>query len=80
MKEISKIMLAAFLSCTLLLGGTTAMAQTREAAANTAAQSLFTKNDPTDIKNEPELSAISKKFIYNDVNKQIKLRPLSRSF
>ena len=73
MKDISKIILAAFLSCTLLLGGTTAMAQTREEAANTAAQSLFTKNDPTDIKNEPELSAISKKFIYNDVNKQIKL-------
>lgn len=59
MKEISKIMLAAFLSCTLLLGGTTAMAQTREAAANTAAQSLFTKNDPTDIKSEPELSSIT---------------------
>lgn len=49
------------------------MAQTRETAANTAAQSLFTKNDPTDIKNEPELSAISKKFIYNDINKQINL-------
>ena len=49
------------------------MAQTREAAANTASQSLFTKNDPTDIKNEPELSAISKKFIYNDINKQIRL-------
>ena len=49
------------------------MAQTREAAANTAAQSLFTKNDPTDIKSEPELSAISKKFIYNDINKQIRL-------
>ena len=49
------------------------MAKTRETAANTAAQSLFTKNDPTDIKNEPELSAISKKFIYHDINKQIKL-------
>ena len=49
------------------------MAQTRETAANTAAQSLFTKNDPTNIKNEPELSAISQKFIYNDINKQIKL-------
>ena len=73
MKDISKIMLAAFLSCTLLSGGTTAMAQTREEAANTAVQSLFTKNDPTDIKNEPELSAISKKFIYNDINKQIRL-------
>ena len=36
MKDISKIILTAFLSCTLLLGGTTAMAQTREAAANTA--------------------------------------------
>lgn len=73
MKDISKIILTAFLSCTLLLGGTTAMAQTRETAANTAAQSLFTKNDPTDIKNEPELSAISKKFIYHDINNQIKL-------
>ena len=52
MKDISKIILTAFISCTLLLGGATAMAQTREAAANTAAQSLFTKNDPTDIKNE----------------------------
>lgn len=49
------------------------MAQTREAAANTASQSLFTKNDPTDIKSEPELSSISKKFIYNDINKQIRL-------
>ena len=49
------------------------MAQTREEAANTTAQSLFTKNDPTNINNEPELSAISKKFIYNDINKQIKL-------
>lgn len=73
MKDISKIILTAFLSCTLLLGGTTAMAQTREEAANTTAQSLFTKNDPTNINNEPELSAISKKFIYNDINKQIKL-------
>ena len=73
MKDISKILLIAFLSCTLLLGGSTAMAQTREEAANTAAQSLFTKNDPTNIKSEPELSAISKKFIYNDINKQIKL-------
>ena len=71
--KICKTLLTAFLSCTLLLGGTTAMAQTREEAANTAAQSLFTKKDPTDIKNEPELSAISKKFIYNDINKQIKL-------
>ena len=49
MKGISKIILTAFISSTLLLGGTTAMAQTREAAANIAAQSLFTKNDPTDI-------------------------------
>lgn len=49
------------------------MAQTREEAANATAQSLFTKNDPTNIKNEPELSAISQKFIYNDINKQIKL-------
>ena len=73
MKDISKIFLNVFLSCTLFLGGTTAMAQTREEAANTTAQSLFTKNDPTNIKNEPELSAISKKFIYNDINKQIKL-------
>lgn len=73
MKDISKILLTAFLACTLFLGGSTAMAQTREEAANTTAQSLFTKNDPTNIKNEPELSAISKKFIYNDINKQIKL-------
>lgn len=49
------------------------MAQTREEAANATAQSLFTKNDPTNIKNELELSAISRKFIYNDINKQIKL-------
>ena len=49
------------------------MAQTREEAAKATAQSLFTKNDPTNIKNEPELSAISQKFIYNDINKQIKL-------
>lgn len=49
------------------------MAQTREEAANATAQSFFTKNDPTNIKNEPELSAISQKFIYNDINKQIKL-------
>ena len=73
MKDISKILLTAFLSCALFLGGSTAMAQTREEAANATAQSLFTKNDPTNIKNEPELSAISKKFIYNDINKQIKL-------
>lgn len=49
------------------------MAQTREEAAKATAQSLFTKNDPTNIKNEPELSAISQKLIYNDINKQIKL-------
>lgn len=49
------------------------MAQTREEAANATAQSLFTKTDPTNIKNEPELSAISQKLIYNDINKQIKL-------
>ena len=73
MKNISKILLSAFLSCTLLLGGTTAMAQTREEAAHATAQNLFTKNNPTNIKNEPELSAISEKFIYNDINKQIKL-------
>lgn len=71
--KTGKIILTAFLSCTLLLGGTTAMAQTRDEAANATAQSLFTKNDPTNIKNEPELSAISQKFIYNDINKQIKL-------
>lgn len=71
--KTGKIILTAFLSCTLLLGGTTAMAQTREEAANATAQSLFTKNDPTNIKNEPELSAISQKLIYNDINKQIKL-------
>ncbi len=71
--KTGKIILTAFLSCTLLLGGTTAMAQTREEAANATTQSLFTKNDPTNIKNEPELSAISQKFIYNDINKQIKL-------
>ena len=71
--KTGKIILTAFLSCTLLLGGTTAMAQTREEAANATAQSLFTKNDPTNIKNEPELSAISQKLIYNDINKHIKL-------
>lgn len=49
------------------------MAQTREEAAHATAQNLFTKNNPTNIKNEPELSAISEKFIYNDINKQIKL-------
>lgn len=49
------------------------MAQTREAAAAATTQNLFTKNNPVRIKNEPELSAISEKFIYNDVNKQIKL-------
>lgn len=71
--KTGKIILTACLSCTLLLGSTTAMAQTREEAANATAQSLFTKNDPTNIKNEPELSAISQKLIYNDINKQIKL-------
>ena len=71
--KTGKIILTAFLSCTLLLGGTTAMAQTRDEAANATAQSLFTKNDPTNIQNEPELSAISQKLIYNDINKQIKL-------
>ena len=49
------------------------MAQTRKEAAHATAQNLFTKNNPTNIKNEPELSAISEKFIYNDINKQIKL-------
>lgn len=49
------------------------MAQTREEAAHATTQSLFTKTNPVTIKNEPELSAISEKFIYNDVNKQIKL-------
>lgn len=49
------------------------MAQTREAAAHATTQSLFNKNNPVNIKNEPELSTISEKFIYNDVNKQIKL-------
>lgn len=48
------------------------MAQTREAAAQATAQGLFIKNNPVQIKNEPELSAISEKFIYNDINKQIK--------
>ena len=71
--KTGKIILTAFLSCTLLLGGTTAMAQSREESANATAQSLFAKNDPTNIKNEPELSAISQKLIYNDINKQIKL-------
>lgn len=49
------------------------MAQTREEAATATTQSLFTKNNPVHIKNEPELSAISEKFIYNDINKKIKL-------
>lgn len=73
MKKIYHHLLIALISCSLLLGGTTAMAQTREEAAQATAQSLFTKNNPVNIKNEPELSAISEKFIYNDVNKQIKL-------
>lgn len=73
MKGISKIILTAFISYTLLSGGTTAMAQTREEAAQATTQSLFTKNNPVNIKNEPELSAISEKFIYNDINKQINL-------
>lgn len=73
MKHLTQILLSAFLSCTLLLGGTTAMAQTREEAAHATAQNLFTKENPVNINNEPELSAISEKFIYNDINKQIKL-------
>lgn len=49
------------------------MAQTREEAAQATVQNLFDKNNPTSIKNEPELSAISERFIYNDINKQIKM-------
>ena len=49
------------------------MAQTREEAAHATTQSLFTKTNPVNIKNEPELSAISEKLIYNDINKHIKL-------
>lgn len=41
MKDISKIILTAFLSCTLLLGGTTAMAQTRETAAKYCCSKLI---------------------------------------
>lgn len=49
------------------------MAQTREEAAQATTQNLFSKNNPVNIKSEPELSTISEKFIYNDINKQIKL-------
>ena len=71
--RIIKTLLTALLTCSVLLGGSTAMAQTREEAAHATTQNLFTKNNPVIIKNEPELSAISEKFIYNDINKQIKL-------
>lgn len=49
------------------------MAQTRAEAAKAATQDMFSKNNPTNIKDEPELSAISERFIYNDINKQIKM-------
>ncbi len=49
------------------------MAQTRAEAAQAATQDLFEKSNPTSIKDEPELSAISERFIYNDINKQIKM-------
>lgn len=49
------------------------MAQPRAEAAKAATQDLFAKNNPTSIKDEPELSAISERFIYNDINKQIKM-------
>lgn len=68
-----KLLLIALLTCNMIIGGTPAMAQTRKEAARTTVQSLFDKNNPTSIKDEPELSAISKRFIYNDINKQIKM-------
>ena len=48
--KLTHTLLTAIISCSLLLGGTTAMAQTREEAAQATAQSLFTKNNPVNIK------------------------------
>lgn len=68
-----KLLLIALLACNMIIGGAPAMAQTRAEAAKAATQDLFSKNNPTNIKDEPELSAISERFIYNDINKQIKM-------
>ena len=68
-----KLLLIALLACNMIIGGAPAMAQTRAEAAQAATQDMFSKNNPTSIKDEPELSAISEKFIYNDINKQIKM-------
>lgn len=68
-----KLLLIALLACNMIIGGAPAMAQTRTEAAKAATQDMFSKNNPTNIKDEPELSAISERFIYNDINKQIKM-------
>ncbi len=68
-----RLILIALLVCNMILGGTPVMAQTRAEAAQAATQDLFNKSNPTSIKDEPELSAISERFIYNDINKQIKM-------
>lgn len=68
-----KLLLVALLACNMIIGGTPAMAQTHKEAAQATTQRLFDKNNPTSIKDEPELSAISERFIYNDINKQIKM-------
>lgn len=68
-----KLLLIALLACNMIIGGAPAMAQTRAEAAKAATQDMFSKNNPTNIKDEPELSAISERFIYNDINKQIKM-------
>ena len=68
-----KLLLIALLACNIIIGGAPAMAQTRAEAAKAATQDMFSKNNPTNIKDEPELSAISERFIYNDINKQIKM-------
>lgn len=70
--KLTHTLLAALLCCSLLTGGTTAMAQTRTEAATAVTSELYGKAAPTKIKNEPELSAISERFIYNDIRSQVK--------
>ncbi len=65
--------LAAAVAGSGLIGGNLAMAQTRNDAANAVTAQLYKEKNLKLIANDAELDSLTKKFIYADVNQQVKL-------
>ena len=74
MKKTARILLA--LCACMLIGGNAAMAQDRM-EGSAAVKALYGAENPCSIKGAPELGEIMQKFIYSDVNNQVKM-PLAQ--